>query len=107
MTNHPETIEERVERLERWQASVTLLLEDVRGMQRGLQTQINVLGAVVASFDRKAGESTDPLCPLCQHRWAIHDPEDGRCDDGDGCFCGRELSFMRQALARLAREARA
>ena len=45
-------------------------------------------------------------CPLCEHEWSRHDPEDGRCDahtalrGGFGpCPCGRDLAFMQREIA--------
>lgn len=57
-------------------------------------------------------DKTDARCPLCEHEWRRHDPEDGMCDahsSEDGvlgpCRCGREIEFQRAANARLSKEA--
>lgn len=44
-------------------------------------------------------------CPLCEHAWRSHDPEDGRCDAGPPCACGRDLLWMRDRIAALSRRA--
>lgn len=41
-------------------------------------------------------------CPLCDHEWRHHDPEDGGCDSHSNehglCPCGRDLGWMRAAI---------
>ena len=46
-------------------------------------------------------------CPLCDHAWSRHDPEDGECDAhaeaGFGpCPCGRDLPWMQERIAALS-----
>lgn len=45
------------------------------------------------------------LCPLCGHAWRRHDPEDGRCDAGPLCSCGRDLDWMQRKIAKLSHDA--
>ena len=44
-------------------------------------------------------------CPLCDHEWIRHDPDDGRCDAGPPCDCGRDLAWMQLRIAELSHRA--
>jgi len=44
-------------------------------------------------------------CPLCDHEWSRHDPEDGKCDAGPPCKCGRDLRWMQEQIAKKSLEA--
>ena len=46
-------------------------------------------------------------CPLCDHEWRRHDPEDGRCDCHSEtiigpCQCGRDLAWMQERIAAMS-----
>ena len=41
-------------------------------------------------------------CPFCQHDWRRHDPEDGKCDAGPPCQCGRDLVWMQRKIAEMS-----
>lgn len=43
-------------------------------------------------------------CPLCGHSWRRHDPEDGKCDAGPPCKCGRDLKWMQARIAEKSRD---
>ena len=47
-------------------------------------------------------ERLESTCPLCGHEWRQHDPEDGRCDAGPPCDCGRDLTFMTNRIKELS-----
>ena len=49
-------------------------------------------------------------CPLCNHEWRRHDPEDGRCDCHSEtiigpCQCGRDLAWMQERIAAMSNDA--
>ena len=46
-------------------------------------------------------------CPLCDHEWRRHDPEDGMCDCHDEtaigpCRCGRDLAWVQERIAAMS-----
>ena len=46
-------------------------------------------------------------CPLCDHEWRRHDPEDGRCDCHSEttlgpCQCGRDIVWMQERIAAMS-----
>ena len=46
-------------------------------------------------------------CPLCNHEWRRHDPEDGRCDCHSEtiigpCQCGRDIVWMQERIAAMS-----
>lgn len=46
----------------------------------------------------------EDVCPLCEHEWSRHDPEDGMCDAGPYCKCGRDLDWMQQRISEKSKE---
>lgn len=52
-----------------------------------------------------AAEGERENCPICGHAWRRHDPEDGMCDAGGNCRCGRDIEFHQERIAALSRTA--
>jgi hypothetical protein len=90
--------------------AVTALPPDLREAVETLQNSLDAAGVAYTPYadDAQAAlaliEQRLMECPLCEHEWRRHDPEDGRCDAPaeDGlfeCQCGRDLGWMQEKVA--------
>lgn len=63
----------------------------------------SLMGEFAEDEVRAAVAAERELCRICGHEWSRHDPEDGRCDAGPPCKCGRDLEWMQKVIAELSR----
>jgi len=102
MTSHADAIRRANAHARAWLVAPEVAAEDAIEAANDLSADVLALLA--------ENQRLRERCPLCNHKWRYHDPEDGQCDSHsseglDVCECGRDLEWMQSKIASLSRAA--